>query len=132
MGALLKGKYWLMLTVLALLAYSCEKEPRKVDINDGNENPSVRSLKIEVTHRYSYTADSMLPGVAITLYETEDDLLLNHYTRSDTTDQGGKATFLHMDAGTFIVILNHETLGRKQQQIIITNETVTSYEAYSY
>ncbi len=131
------GKYCfsaLLLGLLLLVMFlaSCEKEPRRVDINDGNENPSVRKLIIEMTHRYSYVADSALPGVVISLFETEEDIMYNRYTRSDTTDAQGKLTFQNMDAGNFIVLLQHQNFGTKRELLNITNETVVSYEYYYY
>lgn len=127
-----KGSYALAVLLLAVAMFSCEKENRKIDINDGNENPSVRKLFIEMSHRYSFTRDSLLPGVAITLYDNEDDLQLNRYTRSDTTGPDGMVVFQQMNAGDYIVILNHKMLGTKREQLNITNETVASYEYFYF
>ncbi len=132
MGIVSFGKYALAALSLVLLMGSCDKEPRKVDVNDGNENPSVRKLIVEMTHRYSNVADSLLPGVAITLFDNEDELLRNNFTRSDTTGVNGTLTFQQMNAGTYIVLLNHKTLGTKRQQVNIANETVVSYEYWYY
>lgn len=125
-------KTYLLLLACSLMVVSCDKEPRKVDLNNGNENPSARKLIIETTHRYSNTADSVLPNVSISLFETEDDVILNKYTRSDTTDNQGKLTFQNMSSGSFIVVLGHKTLGTKRERVNITNETVVSYEYFYY
>jgi hypothetical protein len=124
---------YLVLTALSLATLaSCNKEARKVDINDGTENPIERYLIVETTHRYSNIADSILPSVAITLYETDDDLLLNHYYRSDTTDNRGKLTFSNIKAGEFIVVLTHEQFGRKEERISMSTSVVYAYEYFYF
>jgi hypothetical protein len=116
---------------LATLA-SCSKEARKVDINDGTENPTERYLIIETTHRYSNVADSLLPNVAVTLYENEEELLLNRYYRSDTTDSRGKLTFGNIKAGDFIVVLTHNQFGRKEERVSMSTSVVYAYEYYYF
>jgi hypothetical protein len=116
---------------LATLA-SCSKEARKVDINDGTENPTERYLIIETTHRYSNVADSLLPNVAVTLYENEEELLLNRYYRSDTTDSRGKLTFGNIKAGDFIVVLTHDQFGRKEERVSMSTSVVYAYEYYYF
>lgn len=127
-------RYILCSGVLAIgiMLASCEKEPRKVDINDGNENPINRKLEIEVTHRYSNTQDSLLPRVAVTLYETEEDEQLGRYYRRDTTGAGGVIVFGQIKTGDFRIVLSHATLGIRKKQVKITSQMVSSYEYYYF
>lgn len=118
--------------LLLVLLASCNKEPRKVDINDGTENPIERYLVIETTHRYTNLADSLLPRVGITLFDNENDLQLNHYYRSDTTDGRGKLTFKNIKAGDLIVVLEHEQLGRKVEHVSMSTSVVYAYEYFYY
>jgi len=125
-------KYLVLTALSALLFASCSKEARKVDINDGTENPIERYLIIETTHRYSNVADSLLPGVAVTLYENEEELLLNRYYRSDTTDSRGKLTFGNIKAGDLIVVLTHNQFGRKEERVSLSTSVVYAYEYYYF
>ncbi len=124
---------YLVLTALSLATLaSCSKEDRKVDINDGTENPIERYLIIETTRRYSNVADSLLPNVAITLYENEEDQLLSRYYRSDTTDSRGKLTFGNIKAGDFIVVLTHNQFGRKEERVSMSTSVVYAYEYFYF
>ncbi len=124
---------YLVLTALSLATLaSCSKEARKVDINDGTENPIERYLIIETTHRYINVADSLLPNVAITLYENEEEQLLNRYYRSDTTDSRGKLTFGNIKAGDFIVVLTHSQFGRKEERVSMSTSVVYAYEYFYF
>lgn len=125
-------KYLVLTALSALLFASCSKEARKVDINDGTENPIERYLIIETTHRYSNVADSLLTNVAVTLYENEEELLLNRYYRSDTTDSRGKLTFGNIKAGDFIVVLTHNQFGRKEERVSLSTSVVYAYEYYYF
>lgn len=125
-------KYLVLTALSALLFASCSKEARKVDINDGTENPIERYLIIETTHRYSNVADSLLANVAVTLYENEEELLLNRYYRSDTTDSRGKLTFGNIKAGDFIVVLTHNQFGRKEERVSLSTSVVYAYEYYYF
>lgn len=123
---------FIAITLLSLGMASCSKEPRKVDINDGNENPINRKLEIEVTHRYSNTEDSLLPRVAVTLYESEEDEQLGRYYRRDTTDADGVIVFGQIKTGDFRIVLSHENLGIRKREVKITSQMVSSYEYYYF
>ncbi len=120
---------------VAVTTVSCSKEPRKVDINDGKENPIDRKLIVEVTDRYIYQSsvlDSVLPDVEVTLFESVADTPMDNYYRRAFTGTDGKATFQQIKADTFVVILKHPTMGRKQEQVRNTVNTVVSYEYFYF
>lgn len=128
-------KSLLLVLPLMVLACACNKEPRKVDVNDGTENPLNRKLVIEVTDRYTTSQgvlDSLLPKVAVTLYESQDDKLTGRYFRTDTTGIDGKATFQNLKADTFIVELKHKTLGTREYETRSNVNTLVSYEYYYF
>ncbi|CAN5351023.1 hypothetical protein BH09BAC1_BH09BAC1_21890 [soil metagenome] len=122
----------LLVFVLVLSLASCSKEPRKVDISNGYENPIERKLILEVTHRYTNYEDSILAKVAVTLYEHIEDIQTEQYYRRDTTDSNGKITFNNITSGTLQVVMSHATLGEKKLQINIPEQSVMGYEYLYY
>jgi len=121
---------WLCILLVSMA--SCSKEERKVDINDGTENPVNRKLEVEVVHRYSMTEDSLLPNVTISLYESFDDEQTDRYYRRDTTNQNGVIIFNNIAAGEFRVVMQHPTHGTKNYQINIPTMAVACFERYYF
>lgn len=125
---------WPLLLLLATVVFitSCSKEARKVDKNDGTENPIERKLIVEVTHRYNNYEDSVLPGAVIAFYESFDDEQSERYYRRDTTDFNGEIIFNNMAAGEFRVVMTHKDFGQKKFMIDVPVDAVAGYEYYYF
>lgn len=129
-GIILRKWPLALLCLLLVSMVSCSKEERKVDINDGTENPVNRKLEVEVVHRYSMTEDSLLPNVTISLYESLDDEQTERFYRRDTTNQDGVIIFNNIAAGEFRVVMQHATHGTKNYEINIPTVAVAGFERY--
>lgn len=131
--SIMKGFICFSLMAVMVMAFAaCEKEAYKVDVNDGNETPPPTKLNIEVTHQYSNYDDSLLPNVAVTLYETEDDEQMKRHYRKDTTGLNGKVVLNNIKPGSFRLVLEHENHGTLRFNLNVPGGTLEGWEYYRF
>lgn len=128
-----KGLGYFSLCVWMVMAFAaCEKEAFKVDVNDGNEAPPPTKMYIEVTHQYSNYDDSLLPNVAVALFETIEDEQAMRYYRKDTTGLNGRVVLNNVKPGTFRIVLQHEERGTLRYDLTVLGGTLEGWQFYRF
>jgi len=126
----------LLIILSVFLLFSCSKEiPVETPSNTGNQS-DLRTVKVTVIHIYKLDSprkDSLLPGVEVKLFLSEQDRKANTgWDGIQTTDRNGVATFLARDDDYYYVRASHPVLGVREAEVKTPPGTVNFLEIRYY
>lgn len=113
---------WLSFLLLLSVVFACSKEP--VEPPPPEDQGAYSGLRITVKHIYETqpaVVDSLMPGVAIELYRTEQDRLdrLDVY-QNRITDTSGQALFGKILDGTYYILAIDDSLGSLEEEVSVS------------